>query len=84
MVGIEEENHDSRLIYPNPASQHINLPKTLINSSYKIYNTLGQLVSEGTIMPSKNIIDVQDLKEGSYMLYLYGETLQGFRFLVDR
>ncbi len=84
MVGIEEENHDSRLIYPNPASQHINLPKTLRNSSYKIYNTLGQLVSEGTLMPSKNSIDVQDLKEGSYMLYLYGETLQGFRFLVDR
>ncbi len=84
IVGIAEENRNQVLLYPNPTSHRINLPKTLNSSNYKIYNALGQLVAQGHLMPQKSSIDVQDLKEGSYMLYLYGETLQGFRFLVDR
>ncbi|APY10564.1 hypothetical protein BWZ22_04630 [Seonamhaeicola sp. S2-3] len=36
-------------IYPNPATDFVKIPKDLINQKYSIYNTTGNLVTQGVI-----------------------------------
>ena len=54
--------------YPNPATNFIqvNLQSRDGNASYKIVNTLGQLVKKGDLVDTN--ISVYDLKSGVYLL----------------
>jgi len=61
-----------RIIYPNPSTDRINLSPidSLIGSTYKIYNNLGQLMLYGII--DDNAISIERLDKGFYFLIING------------
>lgn len=63
-------------IYPNPAINkiHINSIKELDDKNYKIFNCLGQLVSNGTIENKQ--IKIERLDKGIYYVIIEGISLK--------
>ncbi len=60
------------LLYPNPASDIINInPGHSIRSTYRIMNSLGNVVAKGTI--KNNVVDVSALQKGIYFIELTDE-----------
>lgn len=53
-------------IYPNPATDFLNVTKVSDRATYKIYSTDGQLISKGTVTKQK--IDVSSLEKGIYII----------------
>lgn len=53
-------------IFPNPASDILNITKVSNSANYNIYNTSGQLVSQGKI--SNNKVNVSKLAKGIYFI----------------
>ncbi len=73
VLGIDDLNPQYKVVaYPNPTpnSLHLDLPD-YIDTEVKIYNNLGQLVSEQKLTDSNNEIDTTKLKSGIYFLNLY-------------
>ena len=66
-VGFEDDLLSNTELFPNPFSNTINLATTR-NTSFKIYNTLGALVSEGSCNGQCEI--GSDLNKGFYLLEL--------------
>ncbi len=58
-------------LYPNPAKDQLNITTTtgIDGQNYKIYNTLGQLISQGILTQNRSI-PVESLNEGVYTLIL--------------
>ncbi|MCB2408982.1 T9SS type A sorting domain-containing protein [Hymenobacter lucidus] len=54
-------------IYPSPTYELLNLPMSAAGTPYRILNSLGQILMQGTV-PSNGAVDVQRLTEGSYLL----------------
>ncbi len=59
-------------IYPNPVKDNIlNIKSTYSNISYKIYSTVGQLVSKGNV--KNNAINIGDLNRAIYQITFSSE-----------
>jgi len=74
-LSISENNYKKHLLYPNPAKDLIQITNTNHNESYKIYNTLGQLVKEGKV---SDFIEIKDLRPNPYYLIIGNKTPIGF------
>lgn len=84
-VESNEENISSSIqLYPNPAVGVIYISNALNFNAYSIFNYLGQSLLSGKLTKEKTPINVDSLSHGSYILYLYGETVQQMRFVVER
>ena len=72
------------IIYPNPSTNElkVKIESNLLNSTYGIYNPLGQKVSEGRLTKKISIIDVSKLPKGNYVLQI-GESYQLYKFMVQ-
>ena len=53
-------------IYPNPASDVLNITKVSNNATFTIYNLAGQFISKGKIINNK--VDVASLTKGIYFI----------------
>jgi len=53
-------------VYPNPATDVLNITKVSGNATYTIYNVAGQMVSKGKIADNK--VPVSKLQSGVYMI----------------
>lgn len=63
-------------IYPNPVTEMLYIDTELQIDSYKIYNSLGQVIKTDNLTAEKEyIINLNSLQTGYYMLYL--ETNKG-------
>lgn len=63
----EINEHKNISIYPNPASDVLNIPGA-DGTEFEIYNTAGQLVSKGKISDQK--LQVHDLVKGVYFIQI--------------
>ncbi len=74
-VGIEEEEGHGILVYPNPATNKINITlssKNTRNIHYEIINLLGENVAKGIL--SSSTIDIDYLAPQMYVLKLKSEN----------
>ena len=73
-IGEELSTSDAFLstisLYPNPANNEITLSIGNTNdiSSYRVYNTFGQLLQEGTLQANKEVISVSQYTVGIYFI----------------
>ena len=73
-IGEELSTSDAFLstisLYPNPANNEITLSMANTNdiSSYRVYNTFGQLLQEGTLQANKEVISVSRYTVGIYFI----------------
>ena len=65
-LSINKVSKNTLMVYPNPTSNNINISSEYLNSSYKIYSILGQVVKEGIITSSQ--ISVSGISKGNYIL----------------
>jgi ELWxxDGT repeat protein len=65
-LSINKVSKNTLMVYPNPISNYINISSEYLNSDFKIYSLLGQIVKKGKISSSKII--VSDLSKGNYIL----------------
>ncbi len=65
----EKEDNSSILIYPNPATDALNLilkSTASSHSSVEIYNSVGQLLLQSEITGQKSTVNISSLSEGVY------------------
>ena len=69
-----ELNHQELNIYPNPASDQINVTSNFNITEIEIYNTIGKLIMNNFIQIRDFTINVNDLIPGVYFLKLKNEN----------
>jgi len=82
-TGIDEETMNAVSIYPNPASDHINIsiPEELVGMDYTIYTSNGKLALEGTLKELEANINIEKLTDGLYVLHVNGINKKTFRIV---
>lgn len=75
-------------VFPNPINDgefSFNIDKKYSKFSYKIYNVLGGIVSEGKVSSEKGTISVSNLNSGIYMFKAFknGISLASVKLLVN-
>lgn len=75
-TGIEEENDNRFIVYPNPSSDVINI-RTEVGAkkpdSYQLINYLGEIVSQEKINSTHHTVSVRNIPSGIYFLKLETE-----------
>jgi hypothetical protein len=76
-AGINEISTVGFGVYPNPASTFLSVvaPQNWINLPYELMDAKGNLIKQG-IYSTDLKIDVADLKNGLYMLYMNGKAVK--------
>ena len=68
-IGIDEVTDINHSIYPNPVTNYLNISGQNIES-VKVFNMIGRLVISDTDMTSDIKLDVSNLKNGIYMVFV--------------
>lgn len=68
IANVSEKTTNEIKLYPNPTTTILNVSSVSENTTFKVYNLLGQLVINGRI--SNNSIDVSNISAGAYILEL--------------
>ena len=81
-LSSQEVLNDQGIIYPNPVNNLLNYSG--INSGYyKVYNSLGKIILEGSILDDYSI-NVSQLNEGVYLIQLISnDNIQSFKFIKN-
>ena len=74
-LGINSNLDNNFSIFPNPSNGIFNIKTSLNNSTYKIYNLIGQHVKSGSINNGSNLIDLRNSIDGVYFLTI--ESVNG-------
>ncbi|NMH29642.1 T9SS type A sorting domain-containing protein [Flavobacterium silvaticum] len=83
-LSVKQNNDPVVAIYPNPASDKLNVRWTNAASSvsYKVYNAFGSITMSGNIVGEK--LDVSSLATGIYMIQLTDGTNEVTRRIVKK
>jgi hypothetical protein len=78
VLGIENDNLSNIEIYPNPASNILNIKvdAVLIGKNYSLYDNLGKNILGGKLHSEISHINMADLTKGVYFLYIDGKLNQ--------
>ena len=71
-LSVPEEGIDGFQVYPNPFSNmlSVSFPSGTEKAQLKLYNNLGQLVAEKSIVPQVEITGLEQLAPGIYFYYI--------------
>jgi hypothetical protein len=67
-LGLNSFTDENLKIFPNPSNGIFKVKTTITNSSYKIYNLIGQTIKSGFINNGENSIDIRNSNDGIYFL----------------
>jgi hypothetical protein len=71
-TGIENKNVNLSLsVYPNPATDYLKLQINnidIVNCRYLLYDFKGNLIGDKKIEAAENVIIMQDISKGTYLL----------------
>jgi len=81
----EVSKKESITIYPNPASNHINVKAAtkLLNSVYTVYDNTGKAVLAGKINSENTIIELGNLSGGIYLFSVGDNLKQTFKIVKE-
>lgn len=83
-VGISENASVACTVYPNPASELLNVMNGTNVSYYEIYNVAGTMILSQPVDANAFTVDVRSLPTGTYLLKLTSEdTVQTRRFVKN-
>lgn len=69
LVGVEEEeSRPTFSVFPNPATDIVQVSFTGRGDIYTLHDALGQVVRSGRLVPGLNTLDLSPLPAGAYML----------------
>jgi len=60
-------------MYPNPAYDQLNIDNLKCPSTYRVLNTIGTTMQQGTLHAGNNSISLQSLPDGLYLLEIIDE-----------
>ncbi len=72
-VGVEEVSQKSLRLYPNPASNQLNVESASVGN-YTVFNQTGQRVARGFLQNGRNQIDLNRWAAGLYILSVEGSN----------
>ena len=72
-------------IFPNPATENITVELNYnSNAQFEIYAADGKLISTGNINGENNILNISDLAEGMYMMFISdNSTISSHTFVKE-
>lgn len=71
-------------VFPNPASEFIQIKSDRLFQSYIIFNSLGAIVATGTENSMTSVIDVSALSKGIYTLQVtHNNTAEIAKFIIE-
>lgn len=73
-VGIVKSNTSEIKVYPNPASNKLNIDIRSIATA-QVYNTTGQALRHISLNIGRNTIDITELPSGTYFLNIQGKGI---------
>ncbi|MEW5677492.1 T9SS type A sorting domain-containing protein [Flavobacterium enshiense] len=73
-LGNTTANVEHFSYYPNPVKDILNISGIKSDSSYRIYNLIGQCVITGTLKAGQNQIDMTSLEKGNYILKITSDS----------
>jgi hypothetical protein len=73
-LGINSFTDNNLKIFPNPSSGIFTIKTSLENSTYQIYNLIGQYVKSGSIINGSNLIDLRNSIDGVYFMTIQAEN----------
>jgi hypothetical protein len=68
--GFKDINNADISLFPNPAIDYITIDGIQVNSSIKIFNTVGQIVYSGQSNGTREIVNISALRNGMYLLQI--------------
>ena len=83
-VGVNKTLIENLLtIYPNPTNDYLTIKNNNgdINTTYALFNSLGQRVLTGKLMGETTTVDVTKLASGLYFVQVDNEEKQTFKFM---
>jgi Secretion system C-terminal sorting domain len=69
-LNLSSFENNSIDIYPNPASEIININNIKKNYNFSLYNLLGELIKYGKLINEQETLNVKDILSGLYILKL--------------
>ncbi|GAA5100416.1 hypothetical protein GCM10023210_38930 [Chryseobacterium ginsengisoli] len=80
VLATNEVKKDTFAVYPNPASDILNITKVSSKAKFEIYNAVGQLVKAGNI--DNNQVRVAELVKGTYIITIKdGNISENIKFI---
>jgi len=71
-------------LYPNPASSELTITGIAENAEVTVYDLTGKvMVSKTTIAPNQPVLNVKNLKPGTYLLKAEGKESRVFKFVKE-
>ncbi|MCC6601230.1 MAG: T9SS type A sorting domain-containing protein, partial [Crocinitomicaceae bacterium] len=83
--GIEEISNGYIILYPNPATETIQIRSSGVTDNYEIYDSSGRLVGKNSPRASGFAVDISFLDNGFYTMILENAgEIRSMRFMVMR
>ena len=73
-LGINSFTDNNLKIFPNPSNGIFTIKTSLENSTYQIYNLIGQYVKSGSIINGSNLIDLRNSIDGVYFMTIQAKN----------
>ena len=84
LIGIDELFRININMFPNPATDKLTVTSLYELETYKIYDVLGKLVSQGAASGNVTDLDVSALQSGLYFVNVSSGELQSTFKLAKR
>jgi hypothetical protein len=82
-VGIDESAVSEIAIFPNPATDILNITSSETISEIEIVNVMGQVVKRIEVNSDNAVCDVEDLKAGVYVVRIHGTVVSQRKFIKE-
>ncbi len=81
--GVDEFEATETEIFPNPATDILNITSSETISEIEIVNVMGQVVKRMEVNSNNAVCDVEDLKAGVYIVRIHGTVVSQRKFIKE-